>query len=107
MTWLLHVYTDLVTTCIQRLGYYMYTMTWLLHVLVTTCIQQLGYYMYTTTWLLHVSLPFQTQLLNTVISDMCNLAGVTSCNQGVELVTQSLTACNFLPISIPQFTGKY
>jgi len=45
MTWLLHVYNDLVTTSIQRLGYYMYTMTWLLHVyndLVTTCLSSIS-----------------------------------------------------------------
>ncbi|XP_052217276.1 uncharacterized protein LOC127835070 isoform X3 [Dreissena polymorpha] len=40
----------------------------------------------------------QQLLLNTVITDMCNLAGSESCDFGTNLVTLSITSCNFLPL---------
>ncbi|WAR28760.1 hypothetical protein MAR_014464 [Mya arenaria] len=47
----------------------------------------------------------QKLLLNTVISDMCNLAGGEECYKGVDLVTIALTSCNFLPLHTNLNTG--
>ncbi|XP_053391456.1 uncharacterized protein LOC128554232, partial [Mercenaria mercenaria] len=47
----------------------------------------------------------QNMLLNTMISDMCNLAGLDICTDGTNLVTMSLTSCNFLPIHAKMFEG--
>ncbi|KAL4219867.1 hypothetical protein ACF0H5_020278 [Mactra antiquata] len=47
----------------------------------------------------------QTLLLSTMISDMCNLVGRQNCDVDINLVSMSLTSCNFLPIYSKPFEG--
>ena len=51
---------------------------------------------------------FQSQLLNSMISDLCNISvdGRCSPSLGVDLVVPTLTSCNFLPLQPNLYSGK-